>query len=160
MRTTSLLARVTIILVAIMLLIGYLVTSFIAVKWLTPSDNQAVAVETVEVEKIVEVPVEKDVVIDKIVEVPTTTSENDTLVCEFILGYNDRGKSFGPGTVVNGPAVVKPFADKAHAYAIMPGTKYTTTHNKEVVWLYRGDSDCVLANAGPDFFTSYEVVIQ
>ena len=158
MNTRDFLFRVVIIVTAIIILMGCALISWTVIGWKTATVVRSEA-EDIEVEKVVEIPVDKVIEIEKIVEVPAHTEvQGDTLVCEYILGYDDRGKTFGPGTPVNGPAVVKPYADKAHAFAIMPGTTYTTTHNKEVVWLLRGDSDCVLANAGPDFFTSFEVV--
>lgn len=83
---------------------------------------------------------------------------DEVMVCDFAEGYDSEGVVVPAGTVITGPAVVKPYADNAHALAILPGATYTTVAAKEVTWLYIGDANCVIANAGPDFFTSFEVI--
>jgi hypothetical protein len=68
-------------------------------------------------------------------------------ICKFAEGYDAEGKAVPTGTVVTGPAFVKPDRDISWGYPIYVGEEYTTTASDEVIWLLIGDNACVDAQS-------------
>lgn len=77
-------------------------------------------------------------------------------VCRFADGYDSYGKVVPSGTLVTGPALVKPNRDLDHVLLVMPSAEYTTIQTDEVIWLLVGDETCV--NAQAMFFSSSETI--
>lgn len=64
-------------------------------------------------------------------------------ICKFADGYTAEGKTVPAGTVVKGPAFVKPNRDIDWGYPIYINETYQTKQSDEVVWLLKGDNACV-----------------
>ena len=162
MNTRSFAGRVFVVVLGLLLLAGCLVTSIVAIRWLSPSDNDAIAAtanadacncpedeELADVEEVVN----NDKITTGDANIPD--SEGTEKICRFADGYDSNGKVVPSGTTVNGPAAVKPDRDRDHAILILPGSNYVTTATDEVVWLYVGDYTCVLAQG--QFFSTSEI---
>jgi len=74
-------------------------------------------------------------------------------ICKFAEGYDAEGEVIPAGTVITGPAVVKPDRNTDWGYPVYVGEKYTTTASDEVVWLLIGDNACV--DAQSPFFSTW-----
>lgn len=72
-----------------------------------------------------------------------SASLGEPQVCKYADGYTSKGKVVPSGTVVKGPAFVKPDRDLDWGNPIYVGEEYTTTASDEVVWLMIGDNACV-----------------
>jgi hypothetical protein len=68
-------------------------------------------------------------------------------ICKFAEGYDAKGKVVPTGTVVTGPAFVKPDRNTDWGYPVYLTENYTTTASDEVVWLLVGDNACVDAQS-------------
>ena len=97
---------------------------------------------------------------DKEADVDTNPDDNMSVggvvlgaesTCDFAEGYDAKGKVVPAGTVVTGPAFVKPDRDISWGYPVYVGEEYTTTASDEVIWLLVGDNACV--DAQSTFFT-------
>lgn len=160
MRTTTFAGRVFVIVAALLLLAGCLVTSIVAIRWLSPSDNTANAADTAvcNCPEDEELPnVDEVVNDDKISTGDADIPDGDGVekICKFVDGYDSNGLVVPSGTTVHGPAAIKPDRDSDHAILLLPGSNYVTSASDEVIWLYIGDSACVLAQG--QFFSSTEV---
>jgi hypothetical protein len=93
-----------------------------------------------------------------VVDTPSgdVTFTQEEKVCRFADGYDSYGKVVPSGTLVTGPALVKPDRDRDHALLVMPGAEYTTVETDEVIWLLVGDSACVDSQA--IFFSTSETI--
>lgn len=72
---------------------------------------------------------------------------DEAYVCAFAQGFTSEGKAVPAGTVVIGPAVVKPNRDLSWGFPLYVGEEYTTIASDEVVWPLTGDNICVDAQA-------------
>lgn len=93
-----------------------------------------------------------------VVDTPSgdVTFTQEEKVCRFADGYDSYGKVVPSGTLVTGPALVKPDRDLDHALLVMPGAEYSTVETDEVIWLLVGDSACVDSQAM--FFSTSETI--
>jgi hypothetical protein len=73
-------------------------------------------------------------------------------VCRFADGYTAEGRVVPSGTIVYGPAVVKPNRDTNDAVIVLVGGSYTTKASDEVIWLLVGDNACARSQSA--FFGS------
>lgn len=73
-------------------------------------------------------------------------------ICKFADGFTSEGKTVPAGTVVKGPAFVKPDRDIDWGYPIYINETYQTKQSDEVVWLLKGDNACVDSQS---FFFSF-----
>jgi len=144
MNTLKFGAKVVIILVALMVLLGCGLTTVLTYQWLSPAARSVT-------EKVVTVPIAQD---KEEVSKPSSdneeqtssisgSTENSERVCKFIDGYDANGKVVPAGTNVKGPAFVKPDRNVDWGYPVYLSESYTTKASDEVVWLLDGDNACV-----------------
>lgn len=69
------------------------------------------------------------------------------VVCKYADGFNAEGRTVRKGTIVTGPAVVKPDRNINWAIPIYLGETYMTDASDEVIWILIGDNACVDAQA-------------
>lgn len=72
--------------------------------------------------------------------------------CAFADGITNAGKEIGLGTKVKGPAIAQ--LDAERIVVVYPGKEYTV-QQVAVVWLYKGDNACLLAQL--EFFPGKEI---
>lgn len=123
-------------------LMGCGVVSLLTYQWLAPAPSAAQAAV------IVEKPVEKPTIVEKDDPAPKRNNEGSEHVCHYAEGYTSEGRTVPAGTLVTGPAVVKPNRNIDWGYPVYPNEEYTTRNSDETVWLLVGDSACVDAQEG------------
>jgi hypothetical protein len=82
---------------------------------------------------------------------PTSAPSDDTqspdagsaAICKYADSYTAEGKVVPAGTLVQGPAFVKPDRNRDWGRPIYVGEEYTTRASDEVIWLLTGDNACV-----------------
>jgi len=84
-------------------------------------------------------------------EVPTPAPQRGS-VCEYTAETTDDGLEVASGTKVKGPAIVQ--INPKEIVVVYPGEDYTLRQDA-VVWLYKGDTECLLAQL--EFFPGKEV---
>jgi hypothetical protein len=72
-------------------------------------------------------------------------------ICKFAEDFDSEGLVVPSGTIVEGPAFVKPDRNLDWAYPVYVGETYETEASDEVVWLLTGDDACV--DAQSQFFS-------
>lgn len=93
-----------------------------------------------------------------VAQVPTPVVAEGSRICRYAEGTTAEGIVVAQGTVVRGPAFVKPDRNRDHVLLILDGASYTTKATDEVVWILVGDNACVRSQE--QFFGSSEEITR
>lgn len=74
---------------------------------------------------------------------PTAQAAGMATICDYAPTFTSEGQAVPAGTLVRGPALVKPNRDISWGVPVYIGEEYTTRNSDEVIWLLTGDNACV-----------------
>lgn len=98
-----------------------------------------------------------DAVVSSEIKISTATATPkppapEVATCTYADGITDAGVEISGGTTVRGPAILQ--LDTEKVVVVYPGREYRTLQ-QAVLWLYKGDTNCLLAQL--EYFPEKEV---